>query len=220
MHELDALGHRYATDKASPPPARNHDYLDIYEQHFAPVRAATRAVLEIGVGLGGSLKMWAEYFREARIYGLDDFSEVPELPASDYVGRVYRGNQANREDLNDMITAFGGPLDVVIDDGGHTMRQQQISLGLLFPHLSPGGLYVIEDLWTSSHRKLPGRPDGFFNPTETLWTTLKLLQCMRDGLPWESDFMLDYEARYIRSHIESVVIEKGVHSEIAFIRKK
>jgi hypothetical protein len=37
----------------------------------------------------------------------------------------------------------------VIEDGGHTMRQQITSFEVLFPFLNPGGIYFLEDLLTS-----------------------------------------------------------------------
>ena len=40
----------------------------------------------------------------------------------------------------------GGDFDMIIDDGGHTMEQMQISLNYLWDQVKPGGLYVIEDL--------------------------------------------------------------------------
>jgi hypothetical protein len=39
--------------------------------------------------------------------------------------------------------------DIIIDDGGHTMKQQITSFIYLFPKVRSGGLYVIEDLQTS-----------------------------------------------------------------------
>ena len=55
-----------------------------------------------------------------------------------------------------------GPFDIVIDDGGHTMRQQIRSIETLFPLLADGGVYLVEDChtsyWTPYARS--GRPGG------------------------------------------------------------
>ena len=40
-------------------------------------------------------------------------------------------------------------LDIIIDDGGHTMDQQKISFEHLFHKLKDGGIYLIEDTHTS-----------------------------------------------------------------------
>ncbi len=39
-----------------------------------------------------------------------------------------------------------GPFDLVIDDGGHTMKQQIVSLATLWRFVKPGGFYIAEGL--------------------------------------------------------------------------
>jgi hypothetical protein len=48
-----------------------------------------------------------------------------------------------------MVQASGGDFDVIIDDGGHTMKQQITTMDYLIPNaLKPGGLFFMEDLLT------------------------------------------------------------------------
>ena len=47
------------------------------------------------------------------------------------------------------IFAQGGPFDVIVDDGGHSMKQQITTLRTLFPKLPPGGIFILEDLLSS-----------------------------------------------------------------------
>lgn len=53
-----------------------------------------------------------------------------------------------------------GYYDAIVDDGGHSMEQQQTSLAVLFKHVAPGGWYAVEDLQTSYDPKLGGRATG------------------------------------------------------------
>ena len=62
---------------------------------------------------------------------------------------LFAGDQENIHDLKTMILEFGSNFDFIIDDGGHTMKQQVTSFSYLFPHVKKGGLYFIEDMGTS-----------------------------------------------------------------------
>ena len=44
---------------------------------------------------------------------------------------------------------MGLKFDIIVDDGGHTMLQQQNTLAALWDRLQPGGLFIVEDLHTS-----------------------------------------------------------------------
>ena len=58
------------------------------------------------------------------------------------------GDQEDPEFLASVVERHG-PFDIVIDDGGHTMRQQILSVETLFPLLADGGVYIVEDCHTS-----------------------------------------------------------------------
>jgi len=215
MNELDTLGHKYGTDKASPPPAHFHGYLNIYERYFAPIRESVKTLLEIGVGHRGSYKMWKEYFPNAEVFGLDDWSELSIRPTNDDEGHIVCGDQSSRKDLSRVVNKMRGQgFNIIIDDGGHTMEQQQVSLGYLFKHLTQGGLYVIEDLHTSYANGTK------FNPTSTKYNTLRMLRELSLQQECTSDFVTPEEKRYWELYVESVQIEKGIYSEIAFIKKR
>ena len=67
------------------------------------------------------------------------------------------GDQSDGIFLQDVATKHG-PFDIIIDDGGHKMHQQIASFNALWPRLSDGGLYVVEDTHTSYW---PGFGGGF-----------------------------------------------------------
>lgn len=137
-------------------------YAEVYHRHFAAFRGRAPAVLEIGVLGGGSLEMWSSYFGPgARIIGVDIDEKCRQYarPGID----VLIGDQADRGFL-DAIKAAAPRLDIVIDDGGHTMAQQLITFEALFPHIDPNGIYLCEDTHTSYWPDYGGgfrRPDTF-----------------------------------------------------------
>lgn len=153
---LDQLARKHGSDKGSEPVAglSGKGYTSIYSQFFEPLRQGNLAVLEIGVYRGASLRMWEEFFPNARIFGVDVDPACTRYE-SDRTS-VIIGDQADTAFLQRLVDAVAAPLDIVIDDGGHHMHQQQTSLEFLFPHVARGGLYCIEDLHTSYRRSYGG----------------------------------------------------------------
>ena len=56
--------------------------------------------------------------------------------------------------LNEMVAQIkektGRGPDIIIDDGSHFQYDQMTTLGHLFPHLEPQGIYIIEDMCTAT----------------------------------------------------------------------
>jgi len=124
-----------------------------YEHHFKSIRNKKLNILEIGVQGGGSLKVWADYFSNATITGVDINKKCLQHE-TDRV-KVLIGDQSDKE----FLSGFG-TYDIIIDDGGHEMKQQKTSLKVLWSHLNPGGIYVIEDLETSYWPQFGGKLRG------------------------------------------------------------
>jgi len=119
-------------------------YFDVYHRHFDRFRNTDVHILEIGIYSGGSLELWREYFGpRCHVYGVD-VEEACLRYARDSI-EVFIGDQADR-DFWRRFRRDVPKLDIVVDDGGHQPDQQTTSLEELLPHLSPGGLYVVEDV--------------------------------------------------------------------------
>jgi hypothetical protein len=123
------------------------NYFAEYDVNFREIHDRDDLKLfEIGVQGGGSLAMWNEYFPSVEITGLDIDPTCKQFERENI--RIYIGSQENPAVLRE-IANERGPFDIIIDDGGHTMRQQITSFQTLFSSLNDGGIYVIEDLHTS-----------------------------------------------------------------------
>jgi len=119
-------------------------YFDIYHRHFSRFVNQKVNVVEIGIYSGGSLEMWRSYFGDkSHIYGVD-IEESCKAYENDRTS-VFIGDQADRTFWSTFRKSVDG-LDIVIDDGGHTPEQQQITLEEMLPHLRPGGVYLCEDV--------------------------------------------------------------------------
>ena len=103
--------------------------------------------LEIGIFEGASVKLWEEYFKNADLHFIDiTFQNIKHFSNRSH---YHLCDQENPESLQAFIQKTGGDFDLIIDDGGHTMKQQITSFVTLFPYLKSGGIYIIEDLHTS-----------------------------------------------------------------------
>ena len=181
---------QYNTDKYA------HGFIDVYEPYFNEV-SNSKHILEIGVYYGGSLKYLSDKFKDGNIYGIDIEDKTQ------YDGervKTYIVNQEDRDSLNGFLKEVDVEFDIIIDDGGHTMKQQQISFGILFKRLKKGGIYILEDLHTSRIENF-----GTIFPDDLI-TTLDMLQSFKFTNNIVSNHMLDDEKEYIKNNVADIRI--------------
>jgi hypothetical protein len=147
---LNELGLKYRTDKAVDgkrgEPGKGHDYLRVYERFSKLERTQVRKVLEIGVQKGASIRMWAEYFPNATVFGLD-IAESALKVTGDRI-KIQLLDQSDAAALG-TFARENGPFDLIVEDGSHIWSHQIIGMQTLIPHLAAGGHYIVEDLHTS-----------------------------------------------------------------------
>jgi hypothetical protein len=182
-------------------------YFDIYHRHFDRFRGKPVVVLEFGVSQGGSLQMWRQYFgRKAKIYGVDIDPRCAQLGGRRM--KVFIGDQEDREFLRAIAEEIG-PIDVLIEDGGHTMGQQIATFEELYPHLTPEGVFLIEDVHTSYWARYGGgyrKPGTFMEYAKGLADQLNAWHSKEEG------FAVDDFTRTTRSmhfYDSIVVFERG-----------
>lgn len=131
-------------------------YLDTYESALATYREKTRTLLEIGVQNGGSLQIWAKYFKNAEtIIGCDVENACSELLFDDERIHVIVGD-ANSPDVLEKVSLFTSSFDIIIDDGSHKSSDIIASIVNYLPLLDENGLFIIEDLHCSYWRDFEG----------------------------------------------------------------
>jgi len=129
-------------------------YFEIYDRHFARFRGRAPVVVEFGVSQGGSLQMWRDYLGAGtRYFGVDINPNCKQFEEEGV--RVFIGDQGDRAFLRSVAREVPA-IDILIDDGGHTMRQQIHTFEELFPQVAPDGVYLCEDVHTSYWQKWGG----------------------------------------------------------------
>jgi hypothetical protein len=133
-------------------------FFDDYEIHLRPFVSTPARLLEIGVHGGGSLELWRTYFgSKAEIHGLDIDPAAAETAPEDC--RIHIGAQGDGDMLR-QLAEKQGPFDIIIDDGSHRMADQIASFEALYSTMSPSGVYICEDAFTSYWREYGGKTDA------------------------------------------------------------
>ncbi len=162
MSDLDNLGLKYNTDKASKYIRSNgqevmgHDYLRHYELFLEKYKDKSFTIVELGCYRGSSLRMWGEYFPQSTVIGVD---LNPNLATMENEQIKFIASDATATDLPDKILAKTDKvIKCIIDDCSHAWGDQRRSFEMLFPLVASGGYYIIEDLECGSMGAYPNFP--------------------------------------------------------------
>lgn len=173
MDPLTELSLKHQTDKGT-----LHGFTRFYHKLFSEKRESIKKVLEVGIYWGASLFMWRDYFPHADIYGID-YQVNDKVKGQERI-IVGTADQDNKEQLVSVMNQWGAPsFDIILDDGGHFVSQQRITLETYWKYLAPGGVYIIEDLHTNILDNYPNRIPSFINESTTLHK--HLLKMMTHG---------------------------------------
>ncbi len=179
-------------------------YFEIYDRHFQKYRNTECVVAEIGVFKGGSLQIWKDYFgKNAQIIGIDIEESVINYAEEQIVIEI--GSQSDRGFWKYFKEKYPR-IDILIDDGGHTMEQQIVTFEEMFDHIAEDGVYLCEDLHTSYWERYGG---GYKNPDSFIEYSKEFIDYIN---AWYNKNI--YENKYTRSmhslhYYDSVlVIEK------------
>lgn len=126
---------------------KHSTYFAAYDDLLSNYRGKSITFVEVGVLGGGSLFMWREFFGpDARIIGVDINPAARKWEKHGF--EIFIGSQSDLAFWQD-FAAKVGPVDVLLDDGGHTYDQQIITFEAMIGNIRDGGLLIVEDTHTS-----------------------------------------------------------------------
>jgi 23S rRNA U2552 (ribose-2'-O)-methylase RlmE/FtsJ len=183
-------------------------YFDVYDRHFSKYKGQEITIVEIGVFQGGSLQMWRSYFGpKAKIWGIDIDTRCKLLEEENT--KIIIGSQED-ESFLESIDDITGPIDILIDDGGHTQKQQITTFNILFDKIKDDGVYLCEDVHTSYWLSYGGghkRKGTFVEFAKKLIDKLNAFHSEENNLQVDS---FTKSAKSIHYYDSIVVIEKGI----------
>jgi hypothetical protein len=126
-----------------------HSYLPLYQQLLIGKKETAKNVLEVGIFLGGSIKLWNNFFTNANVYGLDmmHISNVWEGITNNEKIILHTSTDAYNTDfftthfLNKNIKC-----DFMLDDGPHTLESMKDFIKLYSQIMTDDGILIIEDV--------------------------------------------------------------------------
>merc|ERR1711972_164104 len=92
---------------------------------------------------GASLWAWKDVFPTAQVMGLD-VDRAALVQGQRVSSQVC--NTMNVSQVEEVLEGRDLSFQLIVDDGLHTLTAQQATLRALWPYLTVGGLYIIEDV--------------------------------------------------------------------------
>jgi hypothetical protein len=154
-----------------------HSYLELYETLLSPKKNTAKNILEIGIGdfkekNGGSIKLWKDYFPNAKIYALDILPKHRVLDEIINDKRVVLFTSTNAYDekfFNENFLNKNLKFDLLLDDGPHTLESMKTFIRLYSKVMTDDGILIVEDIqsidwWPILYREVPQHLKKFVKP--------------------------------------------------------
>ena len=188
-----------------------HGYSKIYERYFEKIRNANLNVLELGSFYGNAAGAFFYYFKNSSIYSGDICPDLFRYK-SQRLKNFYINTSSEisiKKDLIDNQRIF----NVIIEDASHTLKDQIISLFMLFKILSPKGIFICEELDFPETRK----DMNINNEYPDLKNILKAIKSDKD---FNSKYIKEEDKKSFLDNFNTIEIFKGKINEVAVIQKK
>lgn len=190
-------------------------YFSSYDRHFSRFRDKNLTFLEIGVQSGGSMLMWRWYFGEGFRYIGIDINDQTRKFASPW-SEIIIGDTGSKEFWrNFKATHANIRLDILLDDGGHSMNQQITTFEEMYDFVTnDGGIYACEDLHTSYSSMYGGSADVLRLDRKAGETTvfMDVIKHMVDYINGNRSAPLEEFNRHCVKHPECSRISKSLKS--------
>ena len=188
-----------------------HGYAKIYEKVFTSFKEKKINILELGSFYGNAAAALYFYFDKANIFSADINPDMFKYK-SNRITNFYVDSSSRNSLKNDLISKKNN-FDIIIEDASHMLKDQIISLFMLFPLLNPGGYFIVEELDFPETRE-----DMRINQTKP--DLKQILQNILKNTDFNSIYINDDEKKYFLENFSSIEIKKGNFNEIAIIKKK
>ena len=188
-----------------------HGYGNFYEKHFKKIKERNLNILEIGSFYGNASASLFFYFKNSFLYAADIFPDLFRYKSK----RINNFFVDSSEELSIKKNIINTTImfDIIIEDASHSLKDQIISLFLLFKKIKSGGLFIVEELDFPDTRK-----DMNLNNEKP--PLREIFKKIKKNESFDSKYILPEDKKYFLINYSDIEIFKGNFNEIAIIKKK
>lgn len=190
---------------------QGHEYSIFYDLYFKDIKNNQMNILELGSFKGGATAALSFFFKNSRIYSGDLYPDIFNFISKRISN--FKIDTSSEYSIKNSIIENNLEYDIIVEDAGHFLKDQIISLFLLFKKLKSKGFFVIEELDFPDIRN----DMNIYNEKPTLKQILNAIINKQDFC---SKYISDFDKKYFLENFEFIKIYKGRVNEIAFIKKK
>ena len=188
-----------------------HGYSKIYEKYFEKIRGDNLNVLELGSFYGNAAGAFYYYFKNSKIFSGDICPDLFRYKSSRL--KNFYINTSSMSSIDEILIKNKDNFNIIIEDASHTLKDQIISLFLLFRKVLPNGIFVCEELDFPETRK-------DMNLGNEYPDLKQILLAIKSNQDFDSKYIKDEDKKYFLENFKSFEIYKGKINEVAIIQKK
>ena len=188
-----------------------HGYAKIYEKYLKEHKDKNLNIIELGSFYGNASAAFYFYFKNSQIYSADINPDM-------YIYRSKRlknffTDTSSRSSIEKNILSRNIEFDLIIEDASHMLKDQIISLFILFKNLKSGGLFIVEEIDFPEKRE-DMRIGQEFPDLKTI------LNKIINKENFNSKYINEKEKNYFLENFDTIKFYTGNINEIAIIKKK
>ena len=188
-----------------------HGYAKIYEKYLKERKDEYLNIIELGSFYGNASAAFYFYFKNSQIYSADINPDM-YLYRSKRLKNFFT-DTSSRSSIEKNILSRNIQFDLIIEDASHMLKDQIISLFILFKNLKSGGLFIVEEIDFPEKRE-DMRVGQEFPDLK------KILNKIINKENFNSKYINENEKNYFLENFDTIKFYTGNINEIAIIKKK
>ena len=188
-----------------------HGYAKIYEKYLKEHKEKNLNIIELGSFYGNASAAFYFYFKNSQIYSADINPDMYLYRSKRLIN--FFTDTSSRSSIEKNILKKNIQFDLIIEDASHMLKDQIISLFILFKNLKSGGFFIVEEIDFPEKRE-DMRVGQEFPDLKTI------LNKIINKENFNSKYINENEKNYFLENFDTIKFYTGNINEIAIIKKK